>query len=168
MQTESQPDIDVIQSAIELLRRHIDWDKNPATPERFGSPYCAGRFLGGSGRSPENHAREKNHLDQQIDAIRMLENGLGEHTELMELAEEENDADLIAEAVSALQKMAEIASKKQLESLLSGEADSNNCFIEIHPGCWRYRSSGLGFHVAAYVFQMGRKPRLQAGNHRGK
>lgn len=27
MQTESQPDIDIIQSAIELLRRHIDWDK---------------------------------------------------------------------------------------------------------------------------------------------
>ena len=26
MQTESQPDVDTIQSAIDLLRRHIDWE----------------------------------------------------------------------------------------------------------------------------------------------
>ena len=133
MQTESQPDIDVIQSAIELLRRHIDWDKALQRQSDLEAHIARADFWEDQAEA-QKIMREKNHLDQQIDAIRMLENGLGEHTELMELAEEENDAEMIAEAVSALQKLAEIASKKQLESLLSGEADSNNCFIEIHPG----------------------------------
>jgi len=133
MQTESQPDIDVIQSAIELLRRHIDWDKALQRQSDLEAHIARADFWEDQAEA-QKIMREKNHLDQQIDAIRMLENGLGEHTELMELAEEENDAEMIAEAVTALQKLAEIASKKQLESLLSGEADSNNCFIEIHPG----------------------------------
>ena len=52
----------------------------------------------------------------------------------MSLAEEENDVGLVNEAYGELTHLAEIAIKKQLESLLSGEADANNCFIEIHPG----------------------------------
>ena len=133
MQTESQPDIDVIRSAIELLRRHIDWDKALQLQSDLEAHIAQADFWEDQAEA-QKIMREKNHLDQQIDTIRMLENSLGEHTELMELAEEENDAEMIAEAVTALQKLAEIASKKQLESLLSGEADSNNCFIEIHPG----------------------------------
>ena len=41
---------------------------------------------------------------------------------------------MITEAVAAIAGLREIAAKKQLESLLSGEADGNNCFVEIHPG----------------------------------
>ena len=54
--------------------------------------------------------------------------------DLIELADEEGDTDLVAEANTELARLAEIAGKKQLESLLSGEADANNCFLEIHPG----------------------------------
>ena len=54
--------------------------------------------------------------------------------DLIQLAEEENDTELVDEANAELARLAEIAGKKQLESLLSGEADGNNCFIEIHPG----------------------------------
>ena len=88
---ESQPDIDVIRSAIELLRRHIDWDKALQRQSDLEA-HVRGQIFGRI-RQKQKIMREKNHLDQQIDAIRMLENGLSEHTELMELAEEENDAD---------------------------------------------------------------------------
>src|SRR6056300_1661109 len=98
MQTESQPDIDIIQSAIELLRRHIDWDKALQRQSDLDG-YIARADFWDDQAEAQKIIREKNHLDQQIDAIRMLENGLGEHTELMELAEEENDAEMIAEAV---------------------------------------------------------------------
>jgi peptide chain release factor 2 len=53
---------------------------------------------------------------------------------LIELAEAENDQATLAEAEAELAKVAEAAAKKQLESLLSGEADGNDCYLEIHAG----------------------------------
>ena len=54
--------------------------------------------------------------------------------ELIQLAEEENDNDLIDETIIQVENLAKICNKLQLESLLSGEADANNCYIEIHAG----------------------------------
>jgi peptide chain release factor 2 len=50
------------------------------------------------------------------------------------LGEEEGDTAIVAEAEAELGKIAEKLKKLELESLLSGEADGNDCFIEIHPG----------------------------------
>ena len=73
--------------------------------------------------------REKTHLDQQISSITDLETRLQDQIDMIELAEEEGDTELVAEANAELARLAEIAGKKQLESLLSGESDANNCFL---------------------------------------
>ncbi len=67
-------------------------------------------------------------------AIRELESELADNTELAELAEADGDDDLMAEAVAALEKARERAAKAELEALLSGEADGNDAYLEIHPG----------------------------------
>ena len=77
---------------------------------------------------------EKNRLDSSIDAIRKFENELANTCDLIELAELENDKDVFAEAVLSLENLQTEVSQKELESLLSGEADSNDTFLEIHPG----------------------------------
>jgi len=53
---------------------------------------------------------------------------------LAELGEEEGDAAIVAEAEKEITLIAEKLRRLELESLLSGEADANDCFIEIHPG----------------------------------
>ena len=53
---------------------------------------------------------------------------------LAELAEEEDDGDSRAEAESALHALRERLARLQIESLLSGEADANDCFLEVHAG----------------------------------
>jgi peptide chain release factor 2 len=53
---------------------------------------------------------------------------------LAELAEEEADEATLAEAEAALVSLNERLARLQLESLLSGEADANDCFLEIHAG----------------------------------
>jgi peptide chain release factor 2 len=53
---------------------------------------------------------------------------------MIELAEAEGDSALVAEAEAALQRLREEASKRELESLLSGEADANDAYLEIHSG----------------------------------
>ena len=53
---------------------------------------------------------------------------------MIELAEAEGDTALVADAEAALARLKEEAGKRELESLLSGEADGNDAYLEIHPG----------------------------------
>lgn len=78
--------------------------------------------------------RERNRLESAMKAIRELEAELSDNAELVELAEADGDEDLMAEAISALEKARDMAARAELEALLSGEADGNDAYIEIHPG----------------------------------
>lgn len=78
--------------------------------------------------------RERTHLDQAIRGYRELENGVRDNIQMIEMAEAEGDASLVAEAEKALYVLRELAGQRELESLLSGEADSNDCYLEINAG----------------------------------
>jgi peptide chain release factor 2 len=78
--------------------------------------------------------RERNKLAAGIDAIHGLSGELADNLELASLAEDDNDEKLVDEAVSALKAAAKRAEKAELEALLSGEADGNDCYIEINSG----------------------------------
>jgi peptide chain release factor 2 len=78
--------------------------------------------------------RERTRLEQQLGRLGELETALGDNVELIALGEEEGDTDVVAEAEAALTKLGPRAARMQLETLLSGEADANDCFIEIHSG----------------------------------
>ena len=78
--------------------------------------------------------RERNHLETLITSTTALEQQYKDNIELAELGEAEKDTGVVVEAEADLVRIAEKLEKLQLESLLSGEADANDCFIEIHPG----------------------------------
>lgn len=78
--------------------------------------------------------QERSRLETAFENIENLSKDLIENVELAELAEIDNDQELLDAAASALISVKEKAGKAELEALLSGEADSNNCFVEIHPG----------------------------------
>jgi peptide chain release factor 2 len=78
--------------------------------------------------------RERTRLADAVERQRRLEQELEDGLALAELAEEEGDAEAMAEAEAALEALRERLSRLQLESLLSGEADANDCFLEIHAG----------------------------------
>lgn len=78
--------------------------------------------------------KERTHLDQAISAILDLESTLREHTELIGLAQEEGDDAVLAEAERGLTQLAAVADRKRLESLLSGEADQNDAYLQVNAG----------------------------------
>jgi peptide chain release factor 2 len=78
--------------------------------------------------------RERQQLEGSIKAYLELENGLNDNLGLIELGEEEGDAAVVAEAEKALADLAKIASKREVEALLSGEADGNDAYVEVHAG----------------------------------
>jgi peptide chain release factor 2 len=78
--------------------------------------------------------RERTRLAAAIERQRQLEQEFADALALAELAEEEADAEAMAEAEGALGELRDRLGRLQLESLLSGEADANDCFLEIHAG----------------------------------
>jgi len=78
--------------------------------------------------------RERTQLETSINNYRSLERELNDNLELVELAEAEGDRDMVAEAEKALFALKDRAAKLELESLLSGEADGNDCFLEVNSG----------------------------------
>ena len=78
--------------------------------------------------------RERSKLETGFDNINEITSELTDALEYAELAEMEGEDSLIEEAALALQKLSERAGQAELEALLSGEADGNDCFVEIHPG----------------------------------
>jgi peptide chain release factor 2 len=78
--------------------------------------------------------RERTHLEESINGYKSLAQELDDNIELIELGEAEGDTDTVAEAEAALKSVRDIAAKRELESLLSGEADQNDAYLEIHAG----------------------------------
>ena len=78
--------------------------------------------------------RERTQLGDAIAACRALQDGADENAELIEMAEAEGDEDMIAEAETQLRALAATGEKARMQSLLSGEADSNDCYLEVHAG----------------------------------
>jgi peptide chain release factor 2 len=78
--------------------------------------------------------RERNRLASAVEGVQSLEQQVADSLELIELAEAENDTAMVADGVASLRALADEAKRREIESLLSGEADANDCYIEINSG----------------------------------
>ena len=78
--------------------------------------------------------RERQRLEDAIAGIEKLERELSDTVELIELGEEEGDEVVVAEAEAGLATLHREAERRQVETLLSGEADANDTYLEIHAG----------------------------------
>ena len=78
--------------------------------------------------------RQRDELDAQVTTVRHFETGVRDNVELIELGEAEGDAEIVKEAEAALGVLLTEARKAQVETLLSGEADANDAYLEIHSG----------------------------------
>jgi peptide chain release factor 2 len=78
--------------------------------------------------------RERQKLDSAMGSVRAIENELADATGLIEMAEAENDAGMIADAEGAILALQKRAEESRLQSMLSGEADGNDTYLEIHAG----------------------------------
>jgi len=78
--------------------------------------------------------KERTKLDTSLKEINDLQSDLDDSIELIEMGELEDDQDIIDEAEATLMDAKTRAGKAELQTLLSGEADANNCYLEVHAG----------------------------------
>ena len=78
--------------------------------------------------------RERTTLEDQISAIQRLEQELEDAVGMIELGEAEGDESVIRDSEEAIRALQAEAARRQVESLLSGEADANDTYVEVHSG----------------------------------
>jgi peptide chain release factor 2 len=78
--------------------------------------------------------RERQQLAGQVEAVTRIERTLNDNVELIALGEAEGDTAVVADAETQLRALAEEAERRQIETMLSGEADGNDAYLEIHAG----------------------------------
>ncbi|MGA8971199.1 MAG: peptide chain release factor 2 [Pseudolabrys sp.] len=133
MRAETQNLVEEIKQSVRLLRRHLDVDtatrrlaelnKESEDPNLWNDQSRAQRVM-----------RERDALDDQLKAISRIEQELEDQLTLIELGEGEKDDKTISEAEAALRRLKVEVARRELEALLSGEADANDCYLEVHAG----------------------------------
>jgi peptide chain release factor 2 len=78
--------------------------------------------------------RERTSLEDQIAAIKRLEQDIEDSITLIELGDAEGDAATVKEGEETIRAIQAEAARRQVETLLSGEADSNDTYVEVHSG----------------------------------
>src|SRR5690554_2855503 len=78
--------------------------------------------------------RERQSLDDGINTVKRVTQALNDNIELIALGEEEGDQSVISDAETSLRALRAEVKARQIETLLSGEADSNDTYLEVHAG----------------------------------
>src|SRR5271168_1795847 len=78
--------------------------------------------------------RERTMLDDRLGSLAKMERELDDAMTLVELGEVEGDAETEAEGLSQLRSLKTEGERRQIEALLSGEADGNDTYVEVHSG----------------------------------
>lgn len=78
--------------------------------------------------------QERTGLANQIERVERLEQDCKENLDLIAMAEQDNDMEIVQDALQQLQSMEKEVKRLELESLLSGEADRNDCYLEVNSG----------------------------------
>ncbi len=85
-------------------------------------------------KEAEKIIKEKNQVTIKLGKYLNLQNQRNDLKELLLMAESENDEKAILETENEIINLEKLSKKQELIALFSGEADSNNAFLEIHAG----------------------------------
>ncbi len=92
-------------------------------PALWGNPQAAQKVM-----------RQRQQLESSIKSYQKLDRELDDCVTLIELGEAEDDEATITEGEEALKRLDEDAQRRSVEALLSGEADGNDTYVEVHAG----------------------------------
>jgi peptide chain release factor 2 len=78
--------------------------------------------------------KEKTQLERKLDKYNIAKTAIDDAKELYDMAKDENDEDSINECFYSANELEQQILDMEIEVLLSGETDSNNAILSIHPG----------------------------------
>lgn len=133
MRAEGQAHIDRINAALALVRKFLDWDRAVRRLDELNARVEDPK-LWDDPKKAEDVMRERRRLEASIGAVNEIGAEMADAIEFIELGEMEDDESTVGEGLATLAALAERADNDKIQALLAGEADANNCFLEVHAG----------------------------------
>ncbi len=133
MRAETQGNIEAIEKTLKLLAQRMDLETAPHRLEEFDAMIEAPDLWNDPAKA-QKLMRDRQGLIDALGTYKLIDSGLRDNVELIEMGEAEGDAEIVTEAEAALTDLAKLAAAKELEALLDGEADANDTFLEINAG----------------------------------
>ncbi|HEX3917749.1 MAG TPA: peptide chain release factor 2 [Caulobacteraceae bacterium] len=122
-----------IEQSIALLRRRLDWAPALRRLDELNAR-VEDPTLWDDADAAQALMRERTRLGDQVGFVKRLEQERADALEFAEMAEAEGDQGSLDDVSAQLARLKEQAGRAELEALLSGEADGNDCFVEINSG----------------------------------
>ena len=101
--------------------------------------------------------RERTVLDESVQAIRKIEQDLDDGVTFIEMGEAEGDQETIREGEETIRRANAEAARRQVETLLAGEADQNDTYLEVHSGAGGTESQDWAQMLARMYARWGEK-----------
>jgi len=133
MRAEGQAHIARIEAALALVRQSLDWERALRRLDELNAR-VEDPTLWNDPKDAEAVMKERRKLEAAIGTVKQISSEMADAVEFVELGEAEGDADIEAEGLASLAALAERADADKVQALLSGEADGNDTYLEIHAG----------------------------------
>jgi len=133
MRAEGQAHIDRIEAALALVRRSLDWERALRRLDELNAR-VEDPNLWNNPKDAEAVMRERRRLEASVGAVHAITAEMADAVEFVELGEMEGDDATIDEGIASLAALADRADSDKVQALLSGEADANDAYLEVHAG----------------------------------
>ena len=133
MRAEGQAQIDRIEAALSLVRQSLDWDRALRRLDELDARVQDPK-LWDDPKQAQAITQEQKRLETAIGTVREIESEMADAIEFVEMGEAEGDDDIAREGLDSLARLADRADRDKVQALLSGEADGNDTYVEIHAG----------------------------------
>ncbi|MCK0128265.1 peptide chain release factor 2 [Erythrobacter sp. F6033] len=133
MRAEAQANIDRIEAALDLVRQSLDWGRALRRLDELDAR-VQDPTLWDNPKEAQAISREQKTLETAINTVREISAEMGDAIEFIEMGDAEGEESIVNDGLKSLQRLADRADADKVQALLSGEADPNDTYLEIHAG----------------------------------
>ena len=133
MRAEGQANIDRIKAALALVRQSLDWDVALRRLDELNAR-VQDPTLWDNPKEAQALSREQKTLETAVNTVNEISAEMADAIEFIEMGEAEGEEDIVNDGLKSLEKLADRADADKVQALLSGEADGNDTYLEIHAG----------------------------------
>ena len=133
MRAEGQAYIDRIEAALALVRQSLDWERALRRLDELNAR-VQDPSLWDNPKEAQAINREQKQLETAIGTVNEISSEMADAIEFVELGEAEGDDEEVRDGLVSLERLATRADADKVQALLSGEADGNDTYLEIHAG----------------------------------
>ena len=133
MRAEGQAFIDRIEAALALVRQSLDWERALRELDELNAR-VEDPTLWDDPKQAQAIMREQKRLESAIGTVNTISSEMADAIEFVGMGEAEGDDEIVNEGLVSLEKLAARADADKVQALLSGEADANDAYLEVHAG----------------------------------